>query len=76
MLTVIGFTKFRGFFSLNGKLKSPFGSNLGTMMFFSTGTGLYYPGPTWMFGSVVSMSAVTLNLFAADTNPLSAPFLL
>jgi hypothetical protein len=73
MLTVIGFTKFNGLFSLNGKVNPVFESNLGALVFFSTNFGSYYPGPRLIFGSLDCSIPALEKRSAFDTNPLPVP---
>ena len=73
MFTVIGFTKFKGFLSLKGKLNSPFGSSLGQGIFFSTRTGSYWPGPIWIVGSTWTWAGSAANRSDFETKPFRSP---
>jgi hypothetical protein len=69
-LTVIGFTKLRGFFSLKGKLKPFLASSLGAGTCFSSLFGSYYPGATLNVGSNSYSTGRILNLSVFDMKPL------
>ncbi len=73
IFTVIGFTKFKGLFSLNGKVKPVFESNLGALGFFSTSFGSYYPGPRLILGSLLCSSPALEKRSAFDTKPFPVP---
>lgn len=76
MLTVIGFTKLRGLFSLNGRVKPVLESNLGTFMFDSIGLGSYWPGATFILGSVVVSIPAILKRSHFETKPFPIPYVL
>jgi len=76
MFTVMGFTKFSGLFSLNGRVKPVLLSNLGQVTCFSIGVGSYCPGPTLILGSTAGSIPFTANLSAFETKPLPEPYVL
>ena len=73
MLTVIGFTKLRGLFSLKGRVNPVLESNLGAFVFFSTNLGSYYPGPRLIFGSLDCSMPALEKRSALETKPLPVP---